>query len=123
MTSETDHPPRSCGGRMRNLWLRRYEPWFQAACELLFSKVAPGQFAIFYQTDIKMLDGVQVRRLSRDPCRSHHCMSPAFTLPFSSGPPLVGQVFPRVSRSARVRLHAPLPQSCALLPLLRLQKH
>jgi hypothetical protein len=55
---------RSCGGRMRNLWLRRYEPWFQAACELLFSKVAPGQFAIFYQTDIKMLDGVQVWRAS-----------------------------------------------------------
>jgi hypothetical protein len=38
----------------------RYEPWFQAACDLLFSKVAPGQFAIFYQTDIKMLEEDQV---------------------------------------------------------------
>ena len=41
----------------------RYEPWFQAACDLLFSKIAPGQFAIFYQTDIKMLEADQVRSL------------------------------------------------------------
>ena len=40
----------------------RYEPWFQAACELLFSKVAPGQFVVFYQTDIKMIEGAQVRK-------------------------------------------------------------
>ena len=39
-----------------------YEPWFQSACELLFSKVAPGQFAIFYQTDIKMIEEAQVRK-------------------------------------------------------------
>ncbi len=47
-----------------------YETWFQEACELLFSKVAPGQFAIFYQTDIKMVEGAQVRVRERGPALS-----------------------------------------------------
>jgi hypothetical protein len=93
---------------------RSYETWFQAACELLFSKVAPGQFAIFYQTDIKMVEGAQVRARSRDRALAFiaHC----------TGAPLAGQVLSRVARCARAWIYSSLPQSRALLQRLRLQK-
>ena len=113
--------------------LSRYEPWFLSACELLFSKVAPGQFAMFYQTDIKMLEGAQVRARCDIFCRclNARCVRTTAQCPMRrllttgavAGAALDRQVFPRAAGCACVWLHAAVPQSRTLFPRVWRQKH